>query len=198
MSQCLNPIATYFDRMIDLVEAGDYATIGDAVGSGSNPFLEISSENNGVYCCPDCSFYGITINIDLIKAVTEYSYPETLANCCFNYTTDVRQLTDVNTVLGNKPKICCNSFSECSSKLIALYQKYKDSPEGAVSANILYEFGTMNGDSYACVMVDYINSLTSDIYKTDILNVFNKDGFAVFCYNNTVMAGTLNGFKNWW
>jgi len=194
MSQCLNPIAAYFDRLIDLVEAGDYNTINDA--SDANTFLEISSENNGIYCCPDCSFYGITIDIGLLKAVTDYGYSESLENCCFNYTTNMTDIDNVNTVLGHKPKICCNSFSGCSSKLIALHQKYKDSPGGTVSDNILYEFGTMNNDSYACDMVDYINSLTSDVYKTSILTVFNKQGFAVFCYNNTIMAGTLEGFKN--
>ena len=119
MSQCLNPIAAYFDRMIDLVEAGTFATISDAVSS--NTFLEISSENNGVYCCPDCSFYGITTDISILKTVTEFSYQD-IESCCFNYTTNITDISNVNTVLGHKPKICCNNFSGCSSKLTALLQ----------------------------------------------------------------------------
>ena len=205
-----NPIIEYINSIINQHAVDPTKSFNTLM---ANNFSIIGQ--NTEYCCSDCgyiSFLGPVTNsesISMLDAVYSIMGDGTFPkSCCENYDiSDIHLIGSLNIISNSikyQSKICCNDFNKCSTTFTDLMQKYLFAGSlGAIDTYDTYrkgihEYGTINGNSSLCLLVDKIQHL-SDIDKKDFLDAFfTQGGFIVFCEGSNVWVGSTKSFLNWW
>lgn len=191
---CLNPLIEYINQITTLynnASSGTYLNLYDAFEKSE--FYQLTGE----VCCPDCSnMYALSLSEPAISPLftTIKDLSPVFDDCVFNYDLNIENSdVTIDATITNKNRTCCNSFSDCTTEFLNLLQELKYTPSDIAASTYLGEYGTINGDSSLCLLLDKLKSIPEED-ALQILDVLIQRGISIYCYEGVVYAGSIDDF----